>query len=199
MQILQELAAVNGPLCVGLDTDPSYLPEQLMKNFGSAAEAVLTYNKEIIRRIASDKSACCCKVQIAYYESMGIEGMKIYAETLRAVKEAGLVVISDIKRGDIANTATGSVKLVSKAVVWGFLALGVYFVGKGILEFRKAGDPQHASQFSAGGSAAKVAVGGLLVALGTLIGYVSGTFGLDPSGLVGSDLMPGGGAGGSGG
>jgi orotidine-5'-phosphate decarboxylase len=105
MQILQELAAVNGPLCVGLDTDPSYLPEQLMKNFGSAAEAVLTYNKEIIRRIASDKSACCCKVQIAYYEAMGIEGMKIYAETLRAVKEAGLVVISDIKRGDIANTA----------------------------------------------------------------------------------------------
>lgn len=93
--------------------------------------------------------------------------------------------------GGLADTATASVKLVSKAVVWVFLALGVYFVGKGILEFRKAGDPQHASQFSAGGSAAKVAVGGLLVALGTLIGYVSGTFGLEPSGLVGSDLMPG--------
>lgn len=92
--------------------------------------------------------------------------------------------------GKIAETATDSVKMVSKAVVWGFLALGVYFVGKGILEFRKAGDPQSASQFSAGGSAAKVAVGGLLVALGALIGYVSGTFGLEPSGLVGSDLMP---------
>lgn len=105
MQILQKLAAENGPLCVGLDTDPSYLPEKLLKNFSSQAEAVLTYNKEIIRRIAADKSACCCKVQIAYYEAMGIAGMKTYVETLRSVKEAGLICISDIKRGDIANTA----------------------------------------------------------------------------------------------
>ncbi|MCK9169448.1 MAG: orotidine-5'-phosphate decarboxylase [Treponema sp.] len=105
MQKLQELAGTNGPLCVGLDTDPSYIPEKLLKTFGSAPEAVLTYNKEIIRRIAAEKSACCCKVQIAYYEAMGIAGMKTYAETLRAVKESGLVCISDIKRGDIANTA----------------------------------------------------------------------------------------------
>ncbi|MFA6857581.1 MAG: orotidine-5'-phosphate decarboxylase [Treponema sp.] len=105
MQKLQELTVTNGPLCVGLDTDPSYIPEKLLKTFGSAAEAVLTYNKEIIRRIAAEKSACCCKVQIAYYEAMGIAGMKTYAETLRAVKESGLVCISDIKRGDIANTA----------------------------------------------------------------------------------------------
>ena len=105
MQILQKLAAENGPLCVGLDTDPSYLPEKLLKNFSSQAEAVLTYNKEIIRRIVADKSACCCKVQIAYYEAMGIAGMKTYVETLRSIKEAGLICISDIKRGDIANTA----------------------------------------------------------------------------------------------
>lgn len=110
MQILQELAAVNGPLCVGLDTDPSYLPEKLLKNFSTPAEAVLTYNKEIIHRIAADKSACCCKVQIAYYEAMGLAGMKVYAETLRAVKDAGLVAISDIKRGDIANTADAYAK-----------------------------------------------------------------------------------------
>jgi orotidine-5'-phosphate decarboxylase len=105
MQKLQELTVTNGPLCIGLDTDPSYIPEKLLKTFGSTAEAVLTYNKEIIRRIAADKSACCCKVQIAYYEAMGIAGIKTYAQTLRAVKESGLVCISDIKRGDIANTA----------------------------------------------------------------------------------------------
>ena len=79
MQKLQELAAKNGPLCVGLDTDPSYIPPSILK--------------------------CCCKVQIAYYEAMGIEGMKAYSQTLRLVKDAGLVCISDIKRGDIANTA----------------------------------------------------------------------------------------------
>lgn len=105
MQELQALAAERGPLCVGLDTDPSYLPESVIKSVGSATEAVLAYNKEIIRRIAADKSACCCKVQIAYYESMGLEGMKVYAKTLKAVQEAGLIAISDIKRGDIAATA----------------------------------------------------------------------------------------------
>lgn len=105
MQELQELAAVNGPLCVGLDTDPSYLPDSVIKAVGSPEEAVLMYNKEIIRRIAAEKSACCCKVQIAYYEAMGLKGLKVYAQTLRAVKEAGLIVISDIKRGDIAATA----------------------------------------------------------------------------------------------
>lgn len=105
MQILQELAAERGPLCVGLDTDPSYLPESVIKAVGSAEEAVLAYNKEIIRRVASDKSACCCKVQIAYYESMGLKGMKVYAETLKAVRNSGLIAISDIKRGDIAATA----------------------------------------------------------------------------------------------
>lgn len=105
MMELQNLAAKNGPLCVGLDTDPSYIPESVLKNYSSATEAVLAYNKEIIRRVAADKSACCCKVQIAYYEAMGLEGMKIYAETLKAVKAAGLICISDIKRGDIAATA----------------------------------------------------------------------------------------------
>lgn len=105
MQILQELAAERGPLCVGLDTDPSYLPESVIKAVGSAEEAVLAYNKEIIRRVASDKSACCCKVQIAYYEAMGLKGMKVYAETLKVVRNSGLIAISDIKRGDIAATA----------------------------------------------------------------------------------------------
>ena len=57
MQQLQELAAKNGPLCVGLDTDPSYIPESVLKNYSSAPDAVLAYNKEIIRRVAADKSA----------------------------------------------------------------------------------------------------------------------------------------------
>ena len=106
MQILQELAAKNGPLCVGLDTDPSYIPKSVLDSFSSPSQAVLAYNKEIIKRIKSDGSACCCKVQVAYYEAMGLEGMKVYAETLRAVKDAGLVCISDIKRGDIAASAS---------------------------------------------------------------------------------------------
>ena len=105
MERLRELSKKNGPLCVGLDTDPSYIPESVLHRFGGKAEAVFAYNREIINRIAADKSACCCKVQIAYYEAMGIAGMSAYAKTLSAVRAAGLSVISDIKRGDIANTA----------------------------------------------------------------------------------------------
>ena len=105
MQQLQEAAAKNGPLCVGLDTDPSYLPESVLKAFDSPVEAILAYNKEIIKRVAEDKSACCFKIQIAYYEAMGIEGLKAYIETIKAVHEAGFIAISDIKRGDIADTA----------------------------------------------------------------------------------------------
>lgn len=105
MQILQEAAYKNGPLCVGLDTDPSYIPSPLLKVFGSPAEAVLAYNKEIIKRVAAEKSACCFKIQIAYYEALGIEGLKTYVETLRAVHDAGFIAVSDVKRGDIADTA----------------------------------------------------------------------------------------------
>lgn len=110
MQRLQDLAKKNGPLCVGLDTDPSYIPENIIKQYGTASEAVLAYNTEIIKRVVTDKSACCFKVQIAYYEAMGLAGMKAYAETLKLVRESGLIAISDIKRGDIGATSDAYAK-----------------------------------------------------------------------------------------
>ncbi len=110
MQVLQELALKNGPLCVGLDTDPSYIPENILKNYKSNAEAVLDYNKAIIERVVNDKSACCFKVQIAYYEAMGLEGLKVYSETLKMIKKSGLIAISDIKRGDIGATSDAYAK-----------------------------------------------------------------------------------------
>ena len=105
MQILQEMAVKNGPLCVGLDTDPSYLPLSVLSVFDNPAQAVLAYNKEIIKSVERTKSACCFKVQIAYYEAMGLAGMEVYKKTLDYIKETGIPVIFDIKRGDIAATA----------------------------------------------------------------------------------------------
>ena len=110
MQVLQELSTKNGPLCVGLDTDPSYIPENILSQYKNAAEAVLAYNKAIIERVSAEKTASCFKVQIAYYEAMGIEGLKVYAETLRLIKKAGLIAISDIKRGDIGATSDAYAK-----------------------------------------------------------------------------------------
>lgn len=105
MENLQQAALENGPLCVGLDTDSSYLPDSVLKVFDSPAQAIFAYNKEIIKRVASEKSACCFKIQIAYYEAMGLAGLKAYVDTIKAVHDAGMIAISDIKRGDIADTA----------------------------------------------------------------------------------------------
>ena len=104
MQHLQELAQANGPLCVGLDTSADYLPPEITRT-SSPAQAVLRFNERLIERIAHDKSAACFKVQAAYYEAMGVEGMRAFAATLRCVRQSGLVCISDVKRGDIAATA----------------------------------------------------------------------------------------------
>jgi orotidine-5'-phosphate decarboxylase len=70
----------------------------------SDAEGVLAYNRKIIDA-AIDVSACF-KVQIAYYEALGLAGLKAYAETLRYIRDRGSLVIADIKRGDIAGTAS---------------------------------------------------------------------------------------------
>jgi orotidine-5'-phosphate decarboxylase len=103
MTRLKDAARNISPLCVGLDTDPSYLSAAVLSAYSSPAQAVLAYNKAIIERLGD--AACCCKVQIAYYEAMGVSGMDAYAQTLRAVRDAGLIAIADVKRGDIADTA----------------------------------------------------------------------------------------------
>ncbi len=103
MNRLQAACAEKGPLCVGLDTDPSYLPPEVLASFGSPAEAVLAYNRALIG--ATAPFAACFKVQIAYYEAMGLAGLAAYSETLKAARAAGIPAIADVKRGDIADTA----------------------------------------------------------------------------------------------
>lgn len=103
MKRLQAACKKNGPLCVGLDTDPSYLPPEVLKKFKTPAEAVLEYNKELIS--ATSAYAGCYKVQIAYYEAMGLSGLNTYVETLKLLRSSNIPVISDVKRGDIADTA----------------------------------------------------------------------------------------------
>lgn len=110
MQRLQELSAKFGPLCVGLDTDPSYIPQNVRAQFGDDAQAVLAYNKAIVDRVVAEQSVCCFKIQIAYYEAMGLSGMDAYARTLRYVRQTGLIAISDIKRGDIGATSDAYAK-----------------------------------------------------------------------------------------
>ena len=100
MDKLYASVAANGPVCVGLDTEFSYLPADVVDDTKTAGENVVEFNRRIIE--ATKASAGCYKVQIAYYESLGLDGMRAYAETLKMVRATGLPVIADIKRGDIA-------------------------------------------------------------------------------------------------
>lgn len=95
--------AEKGHVCLGLDTDYSYLPKCFADNFKTSGEAIYNFNKEIID--ATYDVVACYKVQIAYYEALGLEGLKAYSETLKYIKEKEVLSIADIKRGDIAKTA----------------------------------------------------------------------------------------------
>lgn len=92
----------RGVVCVGLDTAIEYIPDHLLEG-RSETEALVEFNKEIID--ATIDVAACFKVQIAYYEALGLKGMLAYKETLDYLREKDAIIIADIKRGDIAATA----------------------------------------------------------------------------------------------
>lgn len=100
---LFEKVAQNGHVCVGLDTDYSYLPESFAKQHPDIEEGLFQFNKALID--ATLDVSACYKVQIAYYESYGIAGLRAYQRTLAYLRERKAVIIADIKRGDIAKTA----------------------------------------------------------------------------------------------
>lgn len=92
----------RGVVCVGLDTAIEYIPTHLFEG-RSEIEALVEFNKQIID--ATIDVAACFKVQIAYYEALGIKGMMAYKETLDYLRAKDAIIIADIKRGDIAATA----------------------------------------------------------------------------------------------
>ncbi len=93
----------NGPVCVGVDTDFSYLPDNFVDTTKTKGENIFAFNKKIID--ATKDVAGCFKVQIAYYEALGLDGLTAYKNTLDYLKLNKLLTIADIKRGDIAKTA----------------------------------------------------------------------------------------------
>ena len=93
--------ACAGHVCIGLDTDISYLPDRLKKD--NVCDALFSFNREIID--ATLDAAAVYKVQIAYYEALGLRGLNAYMKTLGYLREKNAIVIADVKRGDIAKTA----------------------------------------------------------------------------------------------
>ncbi len=85
-------------LCVGLDPDPSLLPTHLPRT----ANGVIEFNRHIIE--ATHDLVCAYKLNLAFYEALGIDGWRVIQETLQFIPRH-LLTIGDGKRGDIGNTS----------------------------------------------------------------------------------------------
>ena len=110
-QLIQNIKRTDAPIVVGLDPMLSYIPKHLldkaMKEHGetlkAASEAVWEFNKGILD--ATSDLIPAVKPQIAMYEQFGVDGLIAFRKTVDYAKEKGLVVIGDVKRGDIGSTS----------------------------------------------------------------------------------------------
>ncbi len=110
-QLVEQIKKKNAPVVVGLDPMLDYVPQHLLKaafaEYGEtlegAAEAVWKFNQGIVDAVYDLIPAV--KPQIAMYEQFGVPGMEAFRKTVEYCKQKGLVVIGDVKRGDIGSTS----------------------------------------------------------------------------------------------
>ena len=100
-ELFENIKRKKSFLCVGLDADVKKIPQYLLKE----KDPIFTFNKQII-----DATADLCvayKPNLAFYESLGIDGWKAFEKTVKYIKEnySDQFIIADAKRGDIGNTS----------------------------------------------------------------------------------------------
>ncbi len=152
-KLIDGIQKTQAPIVVGLDPMLGYIPEHILNaafnDFGEtlegAAEAVWQYNKQIVDAIYDLVPAV--KPQIAMYEQFGLEGLKAFKKTVDYCKEKGLIVIGDVKRGDIGSTSAayatahlGKIAVGSKTYVpfdEDFATVNPYLGSDGIEPFLK--------------------------------------------------------------
>lgn len=150
-KLVANIKRINAPIVVGLDPMLNYVPEHVQKKafaeYGEtlegAAEAIWQFNKEIVDKTYDLIPAV--KPQIAMYEQFGIPGLEAFKKTVDYCKEKGLVVIGDIKRGDIGSTSAayaaghvGRVQVGSKSYVpfdEDFVTVNPYLGSDGVKPF----------------------------------------------------------------
>ncbi len=107
--LIEKIKQTNNPTVMGLDPRYDMIPECVTKKYSKdlngVCQAILEFNKALID--ATYDIIPAVKPNIAFYEMFGIEGMKAFEETCKYAKQKGMLVIADIKRGDIGSTAQG--------------------------------------------------------------------------------------------
>jgi len=110
-RLMNRIERMANPTAVGLDPTYEMMPDaikkEMIERYGKTTKAVskmfLRFNQEIIDHVCDLVPAV--KLQIAMYEQYGIDGLQAYMETVTHARKKGLIVIGDIKRGDISSTA----------------------------------------------------------------------------------------------
>lgn len=110
-KLIDRIVKKDAPIVVGLDPMIDYIPPHLLReaiaDYGETLDAVghaiFAYNKAIIDAVCDEIPAV--KPQIAMYEQFGIPGLLAYRQTIEYAREKGLIVIADVKRGDIGSTS----------------------------------------------------------------------------------------------
>ena len=152
-KLVANIKKTGAPIVVGLDPMLAYVPEHIQKaafaEYGEtlegAAEAIWQFNKEIVDNTYDLIPAV--KPQIAMYEQFGVPGLMAFKKTVDYCKEKGLVIIGDIKRGDIGSTSSayavghlGKVQVGSKTYVpfdEDFATVNPYLGSDGVKPFMK--------------------------------------------------------------
>ncbi len=105
--LIEKIKEKNNPTVIGLDPRydiiPECIKEKYSKDLEGAGKAIVEFNKALIDAVCDIVPAV--KPQIAFYEMFGIPGMIAFEETCKYAKEKGMIVIADMKRGDIGTTA----------------------------------------------------------------------------------------------
>ena len=108
-RLIDKIKETNNPTVMGLDPRYEMLPKCVTDKYAcdleGVSKAIIEYNKALIDETYDIIPAI--KPQIAFYEMFGIPGMKAFEETCKYAKEKGMIIIADIKRGDIGSTAQG--------------------------------------------------------------------------------------------
>ena len=162
-QLVKKIEELKAPIVVGLDPMLDYVPEQIKEKAFSeygetlegAGEAIWQFNKGILD--ATSDLIPAVKPQIAMYEQFGIEGLKAFKKTVDYCKSKDLVVIGDVKRGDIGSTSAayavghlGSVQVGSKSYVpfdEDFATVNPYFGSDGVKPFIKVAKEENKGMF----------------------------------------------------
>jgi len=105
-KLIDKIKLTDNPSVIGLDTCIDYLPDDMKSKCVTLSEAgkqIAKFNFDLIDTLKDVIPAV--KVQVAYYEMYGVDGMIAFRDTVKYARENGLIVISDVKRNDIGSTA----------------------------------------------------------------------------------------------